>query len=265
MAAKKESKELATIEEPKGGLPAELMTDLLADAGKGLEHVRREDLPLPFLRVLQPLSPQINKRNAEYVDGAEAGMILNSATGAVHEDIVFVPCVYQRRFTEWTPRDKGGGLVRDWGADDTILAKCTRKEGDNRDYTPSGNVLSTDATFYGLLYPTRERCLIAMTSTQLKKARKWLAQISAQTLDGPNGPFTPPLFYMSYALMTLPEKNEKGEWFGWNVKPYKPVPELDDGMTLYKLAREFRDQIEKGLVKVQAAERDDDLGKDIPF
>ena len=61
------------------GLPAEVMFE--EDAGKGLGDIGQEDLALPFLKVLVQSSPQVNKRDGKYVEGAEPGMIFNSVTG----------------------------------------------------------------------------------------------------------------------------------------------------------------------------------------
>ena len=50
------------------------------DAAKGTQNIMQEDLALPFLKVLMPLSPEVNKRDGKYVKGAEPGMIFNSVT-----------------------------------------------------------------------------------------------------------------------------------------------------------------------------------------
>ena len=34
-----------------------------ADADKGTQNIKQEDLALPFLKVLMPLSPEINKKD----------------------------------------------------------------------------------------------------------------------------------------------------------------------------------------------------------
>ena len=58
-----------------------LATNLFeADAGAGTQNIKQEDLALPFLKVLGQLSPEINKRDAKYVNGAQPGMILNTVT-----------------------------------------------------------------------------------------------------------------------------------------------------------------------------------------
>jgi hypothetical protein len=54
-----------------------------ADAHAGTQNMSREDLALPFLKVLGQLSPEVNKRDGKYVEGASPGMILNTVTNEV--------------------------------------------------------------------------------------------------------------------------------------------------------------------------------------
>jgi hypothetical protein len=58
------------------------------------------------------------------------------------------------------------------------------------------------------------RCIIPMTSTQLKKARTWLNMMQAIKIGGK----TPPMYSHIYRLTTVPESNEKGNWQGWKVE-----------------------------------------------
>ena len=51
-----------------------------ADANEGLGQLGQEDLAIPFLRILSDTSPQVKKRDPEYVDGAEVGMLFNTLT-----------------------------------------------------------------------------------------------------------------------------------------------------------------------------------------
>ena len=48
------------------------------DANTSFGNMDSDDYALPFLRVLGQLSPECNKRDAKYVDGAEPGMIFNT-------------------------------------------------------------------------------------------------------------------------------------------------------------------------------------------
>jgi hypothetical protein len=93
-------------------------------AGEGLEEVTAEDLAIPFLRVLAQLSPQVNKRDGAYVEGAEAGMIYNTVANEAYDGekgILVVPCHYNRRFVEWQPRSSGGGFVGSYPIDSDML------------------------------------------------------------------------------------------------------------------------------------------------
>ena len=56
-----------------------------ADAGQGIANIKQEDLALPFLKVLGQLSPEVNKRDAKYVEGAQPGMIVNSVTNELYD------------------------------------------------------------------------------------------------------------------------------------------------------------------------------------
>ena len=56
-----------------------------ADANAGSQNITQEDLALPFLKVLGQLSPEINKQNAKFINGAEPGMIVNSVTKELHD------------------------------------------------------------------------------------------------------------------------------------------------------------------------------------
>ncbi len=85
---------------------------------------------------------------------------------------------------------------------------------------PNGNILTNTAQFFVLLLHPEfgaQRALIPMSSTQLKKARKWLTQAQSMTAKGKNGIYILPLMSQVYTLSTVPEQNDKGNWFGWDI------------------------------------------------
>ena len=65
-----------------------------ADADKGLANLGHEDLALPFLKILGQLSPEVNKRDGKYVQGAEPGMIYNSVTGELFDGSGFKASIF---------------------------------------------------------------------------------------------------------------------------------------------------------------------------
>ena len=87
------------VEKRKGGALAINMFE--ADADKGAQNITQEDLALPFLKVLMPLSPEVNKRDGKYVEGAEPGMIFNSVTKELFDGakgINILPCHYLKQY-----------------------------------------------------------------------------------------------------------------------------------------------------------------------
>ena len=54
-------------------LPVGLEDAFAEDAGFGFEEVTSSDLQIPFLRIIQALSPQLKKSDAAFIEGAGAG------------------------------------------------------------------------------------------------------------------------------------------------------------------------------------------------
>lgn len=253
---KSDSTELVVQEEPGANevMSPEEIAELAALSGAGLEKVSTADMALPFLTILQTNTPEAIKRNPEYVEGAEPGMIYNTLTKALYPEYVdFVASAYVTRYTEWKPRDSGGGLVRDWGEDGSMYDRCVEDERRRR-VTPTGTNIVKAATFFGQIVPSQERAIIAMSSTQLKKGRQWVSISMNEKVMDPRTKtlFTPPLFYRVYRLTTVAESNEKGDWFGWKITPHKEVFKLEGGRGIFAEARRLAEDVSTKRVQVKA-------------
>ena len=89
-----------------------LATNLFeADANQGAQNISQEDLALPFLKILGQLSPEVNKRDGKYVEGAEPGKIINTVTNELFDEIQIVPCHYKRQYIEWQDRGTSLSLI----------------------------------------------------------------------------------------------------------------------------------------------------------
>lgn len=260
--------------ETKSQLPADLdlMAEFQQDSGQGTDNFKSSDLSIPFVSILQDTSPQCKKREGSYVQGAEAGMFFNSATEELWSEIIMVPAAYEMRAAEWTPRSKGGGLVRDYGVDiETAKARIKGKDPVNgHDITENGTEIVIAGTHYVLLVNETTGiftpAVIALTSTQLRKSRKWNTLQSQLSFTGPNGkPFRPPSFAMSYKATSASESNEKGSWMGWVIKQHKIVTELPNGGDIYHAAKEFRRSVTAGEAKLSPTQETTAVSDDIPF
>tara|TARA_E500000081_G_scaffold140020_1_gene156676 strand:- start:41 stop:799 length:759 start_codon:yes stop_codon:yes gene_type:complete len=222
-----------------------------ADADKGSQNMTQEDLALPFLKVLGQLSPEVNKRDGKYVEGAEPGMILNTVTNEVFDGakgINVLPVFYERKYVEWQDRGEGKGApVAIHDASSDIMSQTTRDKS-FKDRLPSGNYLENTANHYVVvLGDSPQTALISMKATQLKISRKWNSIMMGIKLQGKNGLFTPPTYSHIYNLKTVQMSNDKGTWFGWEVSKVGPVSDQN----VYGIAKSFADQVGKGDVQVK--------------
>lgn len=254
-------------------LSADVMESMESMAGEGHDNATREDLAIPFLGILQSLSPQVNKNKGEYIEGAEAGMIFNNVTGALYSGetgVLVVPVAYTRSITEWNTRDDGGGFVADHGTNEDILRTCTRDDR-NRDITPDGTEVVKAGMHFVYLVDGEtgafEQAIISMAKTQRKKSKKWLSTMAARQLprSSGQGTFNPPSFGVCYRLTTIPESNDQGDWYGWSFKEECLTPELPGGADILAAAKQFRDQIAKGAVQVSAPVAEEGTADDPPM
>ena len=240
-------------EKKSAGLPTNMFED---DAAKGLGTIGQEDLALPFLKILGQLSPEVNKRDGKYVEGAEPGMIYNSVSGELYDGVQginVIPCFYRLEYIEWKDRGEGlGAPVAIYDSSSDIMSK-TKPDANYKDRLPNGNYIEKTASHFVIVSGERtgaSTALISMKSTQLKISRKWNSMMSGIKMKGANGMFTPASFSHVYKLKTTQMSNDKGTWFGWEVSKVGPV--TDKG--LYDQAKSFSENISKGSVKAKHGE-----------
>ena len=112
-------------EKKSAGLPSNIFEE---DAAKGLGKIGQEDLALPFLKILGQLSPEVNKRDGKYVEGAEPGMIFNSVSGDLYDGVKgidVIPCFYKLEYIEW--KDRGEGPVHLLQSTIHLLISCLKQ------------------------------------------------------------------------------------------------------------------------------------------
>jgi len=238
--------------------------DSLLSGGTGLEETTTEDFAIPFIRVLQPMSPQLQKQHGSYVVGASAGDLYNTVTGEAHdgeEGILIVPCAYNKKYIEWIPREKGGGLVNA-NHDISILSKCTKDPETRRSYTPEGNEIVETAQFFVLVLEgdSPQQAVVTFTSTQLGVSRKWLTMLRMARVENSKGESVEaPMFAYTYRLTTTTQSNDKGSWNGYSVNQVGATE-----MPIAMMAKDFMSAARSGDVQVKEEHQRDDV-KDTTF
>ncbi len=239
MATRKKS---PAVTRKNKNLPSQI--SLIEDASSGFEEADKDAFAIPFLAVLQKLSPQVDTDDALHIKGAKPGMVFNTVTEELYRPpFSIVPVKYIRQFIEWIPRNQGGGFVQMHS-----IAEHPKYDIDeNFNWVlENGNELKDHRNHFLILAKTLEPALISMTSSQLKKSRKWMSQMQALKVTIKGKKYTPPMFYSLYNLTIVKEENEKGKWFGWKINRVGDSTEEQ-----YKAAKEFKSQIEAGVAKAE--------------
>lgn len=272
----KEDKDLAQKQEA-----GQLATyDFGADADVGFENTTQDDYSIPFIGVLQALSPQVQGKSK--VPGAEPGYLFNTVTGEVIDPEVgihFVPVHREQVYVEWVPRKSGGGFVgrHEMSSDIVAESKALPRGDRGQILTRAGNELIQTAYLYGMLVhedQTVEPCVISFTSTKLKKYRHWMTKVNQFQVSTPNGRQTPPIFAHQIRISSVSESNKHGDFFNFKITPLNGDlgnSLLDPRSDLYQAAKKLASSFRSGEVNVNYDAGDavgsggDDGGDEVPF
>lgn len=236
---------------------------LVDNASSGFEEADQSSFALPFISILQALSPQCKKKDPAYIEGAEEGMFFNSVEGTITDGDIgvdFVPVYFAQRYIAWGLRDKGGGFKGEYPPSDPIVHNTTR-DPEGRDILNSNlDVQLVDTrVHYGLLKvgDAYQPAVFSMSSTQVKKSKQWMSRMQAIRITNANGgQVQAPMFSRIWHLTTVSEGNDKGTWMGFKIGDSR---QIEDQELLYQ-AMALKEAIQSGLAKAsyQAPEAADE-------
>ena len=230
--------EKQVVKKEEAGLPSSAMFE--ADAKLGFENVDQESVALPILKLLQNGSGEAQRKHANYVEGAEAGMFFNTVTRKLYDGengISVIPCHYRLEYQEWADFGTGSGRPENiFPGNSDILSKTT-KDAMGKDRLPNGHYIQKTAQHFVIISDgnSAETALISMSSSQAKISRKWNSMMMSITKDGKDGPYTPPPFSHIYKLSSVKNTGKGNEWYGYNIQK---VGEITD-RSLYARAKKF--------------------------
>lgn len=257
-----------SVAKKEENVPATIGFDFTNDVGAGMEGTDAQSFAIPFLKVLQKSSPEVDEASGVAIESAKAGMLYNTVSGELYdgkEGCVFIPAAYQRRFLRWSPRGSGAQGFRG-----ELLPEIVAKEREHgvvvehngRLYYPmeDGTVddercdrLQDTRNHFGCVIDHEGRphnVLLSLTSTQIKKSKLLMAMLAGQRREVNGAMVQPPTFLFAMRIRTVPESNDKGTWFGVD---FKMDGEVTDPF-VYHAAREFHEAVSAGEAKVQYTE-----------
>lgn len=255
-------------------LPAEV-PDYGEDFGVGRAEQTGDTLVIPFLNVLQSLSPQVTNANGKGIDGAKAGQFFNTVTGQlIAGPIDFVPAYFEHLYTEWKPRTAGGGFKgRREIVDPEVQAAIAGAKEFGKYKTKEGNDLVETFYLYGAdcSDPADPRpAVIAFTSTKIGPFKKWNSGVYMFTIPTADGKkVNPPIFANLVTIRTVQQTNPKGTFHTLELAPKSgelKTSLLDPTDPRYLAAKAIRGMVTSG--KARAAEETqggDAADTDTPF
>ncbi len=221
----------------------------------GFEGLKSKDFAIPYIALLQPISPQVMPGKSKFMPDARPGMFLDSATEELSEKMRIIPCFYRNSMVEWVPREKGGGFVAahepgmEKGLDRNDKGQYLMKGKDGKE---NGNVIMDTRYFFCLQLKEEgdpRMVVLALQSTQIKKAKNWLTKMDAMRAVGEGGvKFKPPMFSHTWVVSSLPEQNQKGSYFGYKIEVEGPITDEK----LYNQAKKAMSIFKESTVQVQA-------------
>ena len=175
-------------------------------SGQGFENITQDDRALPFLRVLQLLSPQLDEDKSEYIKGAKVGQFFNTVTKHVYgTEIDLIPLYYDRSWMEWLPERKG--LV---GRHVPASIEVDRTKFSQWKY--GDNIIQDTLMFYCLIPDHIEEgpLLFSLQSSGVKHGKNWNTNIIMKML--PSGK-PAPYFGGVWHLESTKESSDQGTFY----------------------------------------------------
>lgn len=252
------SKESKALAEKAENLPAEMMEEFLEDSGEGFENTTADDYAIPYLSIAQSNSPQLKKTNGKFIDGLEQGQLFDTVEGSFFDAVNIIPVYRERYYVEWVPRDSGGGFVERHPMASNILSQTTPNEK-GRDILANGNEIIDTVYLYCLIVGEdgiNRPVVISFARTSMKKYKNLMSRARNIRMEGPKGPFNPPLFSHIYTMKTVTETSKAGEeYFNWEIDG---VPSVVGTADLLAEAKALREAVASGTRT--AAEPEDESG-----
>lgn len=183
----------------------------------GFESQDRSDYALPFLTILQGLSPQLEE-NKEL----RQGLLFNSVTGEAFDGdkgVRFVPAATKHSFIEYKPRTAGGGFVAEHKLDSEVVKSCLESQEFGKYHVGDNELVETFQVFGIILGEDGpQQAAISFKGASIKRYKGWMTQARTVQIKLESGKrINAPLFAHVYKLCTVSEKAPKGTFYNWKI------------------------------------------------
>ena len=190
-----------------------VQNDLFKGQETGFEETTNDSFKTPFFKIIEQLSPQINKSKPEYVEGAEAGMFFNTSNNNFYKELNVVVLKVAHELVAWAP-NRGGYKGRYPKYEEQKIVK--RLEGFKK-IDEDGNELQDTLSFYLMNAddPT-EIAILPLSVMRFKDGKNWATRIRSLKYNNK-------LAGVSWAgvwnIKLTNVSNDKGDWHSLGNTP----------------------------------------------
>lgn len=198
-----------------------------ADNMEGFEDINGKTMSIPFIRILQKLSPQLDKQKPEFVMGAEEGHFFNTVTKQdLGDSINIIVLKFEHVYIEWRPNR--GGFVSYHSEDNAARIAVDTTFGAWK--TKDGNELQENYAYLVLVegHEAEGPAVLSLSSSAIKMAKNWNRLMVTHVME--NGKKAMP-YYLVWNLSTEYQKNDKGTWYAPAVKFVRYIDEQQYSIT----------------------------------
>ncbi|WGN90697.1 hypothetical protein [Burkholderia phage vB_BglM_WTB] len=270
MAKASNAAENAVVEVKNGALVA--ADFMMEDFGAGFEGAGQDAYAIPFIQILQKMSPKVDEDAAEYIPGAKAGMFYNTVTQKLYDGkkgLLIIPCGFKQSFILWGG-NRGGfkgevapevvaGLEKEKKVINSDGRVFVLDENGAFDKDTSDYYLDTRSHFVIVLdeesgeYGT---AIVSAASSQIKASKMLMTSLQQKKIKNPRtgAMQTPAAFANLVRMTTVGKSNEKGNWSGLSFA----LEGLVTDPALYAAAKELNGLVASGEAKADYAKADAD-------
>lgn len=235
----------------------------MGEGTRGSEEVTIQDVTIPRLSMVQDLSPQRKKNNAEYIEGCEEGMLFNTVTNELYTgSVLFVPVYFRLEWLVWKHRDAGGGLQGVCATQEEAVKLVGEHPLAGQQTEKGEPVLEVQDTaqHFGLLLdpnspaeaPHATEIVVSMSKSQLKPSRQLNSQVRIAGGDR---------FERYYRLSAVQVDGARGEYYNWKVEQLGFVAQaiFAQAEALYESVISGKRDVERDTTTAQEEADDDNM------
>lgn len=202
----------------------------VGEVARGFEGQTNEDVSIPFVKLLQPNSPEVARQE---IEGIVAGAYFNTVTKQFYKNpsgMLYIAACTRHEYLQWRPQDEGGGFVGRFSIEDPVVLKAKSGAEFGSYYVDAegrtgdkGDELSETFTLFGVVCDESSvlsMAILPFKGTGIKCYKNMMTQLRSNTILQGGKKKNPPLFANLLKFTSEFKSKDKNSWW---VPVYTPA------------------------------------------